>query len=88
MYFSRALNRSLAPPDWVSLNLTMKCNLSCSMCTTCYDQPNELSTQEVKDIIDQTALWGVKVFNPLGGEAFVRKDLEEILRLLHGSYGY
>lgn len=49
------------------------------MCTTCYDQPNELSTQEVKDIIDQTALWGVKVFNPLGGEAFVRKDLEEIL---------
>lgn len=57
----------------------MKCNLACSMCTTCYDQPNELSTQEVKDIIDQTALWGVKVFNPLGGEAFVRKDLEEIL---------
>lgn len=79
MYLSRALNRSLAPPDWVSLNLTMKCNLACSMCTTCYDQPNELSTREVKDIIDQTALWGVKVFNPLGGEAFVRKDLEEIL---------
>ena len=49
------------------------------MCTTCFDQPNELSTREVKDIIDQTAHWGVKVFNPLGGEAFVRRDLEEIL---------
>jgi MoaA/NifB/PqqE/SkfB family radical SAM enzyme len=79
MHLSRALNRSLAPPDWVSLNLTMKCNLACSMCTTCYDQPNELSTREVKDVIDQTALWGVKVFNPLGGEPFVRRDLEEIL---------
>ena len=79
MFFSRALNRSLAPPDWVSLNLTMTCNLACSMCTTCYDQPNELSTREVKDVIDQTALWGVKVFNPLGGEPFVRRDLEEIL---------
>ena len=79
MYLSRALNRSLAPPDWVSVNLTMKCNLACSMCTTCYDQDNELTTREVKNIIDQTALWGVRVFNPLGGEAFVRRDLEEIL---------
>ena len=79
MYLSRRLNRSLAPPDRVSINLTLRCNLRCTMCTTCYDQPNELSTREVKDIIDQTALWGVKVFNPLGGEAFVRRDLEEIL---------
>ena len=79
MYFSRALNRSLAPPDWVSVNLTMKCNLSCVMCTTCYDQANELSLEEVRSIIDQTALWGVEVFNPLGGEPFVRRDLEDIL---------
>ncbi|MCB9761714.1 MAG: radical SAM protein [Alphaproteobacteria bacterium] len=79
MYLSRALNRSLAPPDWVSVNLTLQCNLKCTMCTTCYDVPRELSTAEVKDIIDQTALWGVKVFNPLGGEPFMRGDLEEIL---------
>ena len=79
MYLSRALNTSLAPPDWVSINLTLKCNLKCTMCTTCYDIPQELSTAEVKDIIDQTALWGVKVFNPLGGEPFMRGDLEVIL---------
>ena len=78
MYLSRALNRSLAPPDRVSLNVTLRCNLTCTMCTTCYDAP-ELSTVEVKSIIDQTAAWGVEVFNPLGGEPFMRGDIEEIL---------
>ncbi len=48
------------------------------MCTTCYDAP-EMATSEVLDLIDQAASWGVKVFNPLGGEAFVRADLEDIL---------
>lgn len=78
MWASRAANRSLAPPDWLTVNLTLRCNLSCTMCTTCYDSP-ELSTREVFDLIDQAADWGVKVFNPLGGEPFIRHDLEEIL---------
>ena len=78
MYLSRRLNRSLAPPDRVSLNVTLRCNLKCTMCTTCYDAP-ELSTDEIKGIIDQTAAWGVEVFNPLGGEPFMRHDIEEIL---------
>jgi len=78
MYLSRRLNLSLAPPDRVSVNLTLRCNLRCAMCTTCYDSP-ELSTEEVKAIIDQTAAWGVEVFNPLGGEPFMRADIEELL---------
>lgn len=78
MYLSRRLNRSLAPPDRVSVNVTLRCNLTCTMCTTCYDAP-ELSTEEIKSIIDQTAAWGVEVFNPLGGEPFMRSDIEEIL---------
>jgi len=49
------------------------------MCTTCYDAPDELDTREIKSVIDQTAQWGVKVLNPLGGEPFVRRDLEELL---------
>ncbi len=78
MYWSRRLNRSLAPPDRVSLNVTLRCNLKCTMCTTCYDSP-ELTTDEIKSVIDQTAAWGVEVFNPLGGEPFMRGDIEEIL---------
>jgi MoaA/NifB/PqqE/SkfB family radical SAM enzyme len=78
MYLSRRLNRSLAPPDRVSINLTLRCNLKCTMCTTCYDSP-EMSTSEIKGLIDQIASWGVEVLNPLGGEPFIRTDLEAIL---------
>jgi MoaA/NifB/PqqE/SkfB family radical SAM enzyme len=62
----------------LTVNLTLRCNLACVMCTTCYDSP-ELSREEVLGLIDQASAWGVRVFNPLGGEAFVRKDLEDIL---------
>ena len=78
MHLSRRLNKGWARPDRISLNLTLRCNLTCTMCTTCYDAP-ELSLDEIKDIIDQTSEWGVEVFNPLGGEPFMRSDLEEIL---------
>ena len=78
MWASRASGQGLAPPDWLSVNLTLRCNLRCVMCTTCYDSP-EMSTREVLDLIDQAADWGVGVFNPLGGEPFVRADLEQIL---------
>lgn len=79
MYLSRRTNRSLAPPDWLSLNVTLRCNLRCRMCTTCYDVGDELSTREVMDVMDQAALLGVRVLNLLGGEPFVRADLEDLL---------
>ena len=79
VFLSRGLNKGWSPPDWVSVNLTLKCNLTCSFCKTCYPVRQELSTREIKDIIDQTYLWGVHRFNPIGGEPFVRPDLEEIL---------
>lgn len=78
LYASRAANRGWAPPDWLTINLTLRCNLSCVMCTTCYDAP-ELDLGTIQGLIDQASAWGVRVFNPLGGEAFVRKDLEDIL---------
>lgn len=78
-HLSRRFNRSWTPPDWVSINLTLQCNLHCAMCTTCYDVPKELTRDELFDIIDQVALWGVKILNPLGGEPFIRPDIVEIL---------
>lgn len=78
VWAARALNGSFARPDWVSINLTLRCNLKCTMCTTCYDAP-ELSRGQVFDIIDQVSAWGVKILNPLGGEPFVREDLLDIL---------
>lgn len=79
MWASRRFTRSFAPPDWLTVNLTLRCNLRCVMCTTCYDSP-ELNTREILDLIDQAAAWGVRIFNPLGGEPFIRADLEQILQ--------
>ena len=79
MYVSRTLTTGWAPPDRLSVNLTLRCNLSCTMCTTCYDAP-ELSLDEIKRLIDEAAEWGIEVFNPLGGEPFMRADIEAILR--------
>ncbi len=78
MWASRALVHSLAPPDWLSVNVTLRCNLACVMCTTCYDAP-EMSVAELKRLIDEAADMGVSVYNPLGGEPLVRQDLEEVL---------
>ncbi len=71
-------NRGWAPPDWLTVNVTLRCNLACVMCTTCYDSP-ELTREELYGLIDQASAWGVRVFNPLGGEPFIRKDLEDVL---------
>jgi MoaA/NifB/PqqE/SkfB family radical SAM enzyme len=79
MFLSRRMGLSLAPPDWLSLNLTLRCNLRCRMCTTCFDVVDELSTREVLDVVDQAALMGVRILNPLGGEPLMRPDLERIL---------
>ena len=79
MYLSRRFNTGFAKPDILSVNLTLRCNLTCTMCTTCYDAP-ELSLDEIKSILDQASVWGLKVFNPLGGEPFMRGDVEEILQ--------
>ena len=79
MYVSRTLTTGWAPPDRLSVNLTLRCNLSCTMCTTCYDAP-ELSLDEIKRLIDEASEWGIEVFNPLGGEPFMRADIEAILR--------
>jgi MoaA/NifB/PqqE/SkfB family radical SAM enzyme len=87
-WVSRGLNVGLNRPDWVSVNLTLKCNLACTFCKTCYPVRQELSAREIKDIVDQTWLWGVRRFNPIGGEPFVRPDLEEILEYACGKDFY
>ncbi|MBL7147679.1 MAG: radical SAM protein [Nanoarchaeota archaeon] len=78
-YASRKLNYPLNKPDWVSVNLTLKCNLKCSMCQTCYEVKDELTTEEIKDLMEQVEEWDVKTFNAIGGEPFVRPDIMELL---------
>jgi MoaA/NifB/PqqE/SkfB family radical SAM enzyme len=71
MYLSRRLGRSLAPPDWLSINLTLGCNLHCVVCWTCYPVQNDLSTREILDLArplarDMAAFLGIQGY---GGAA-------------------
>ncbi len=82
-HLARRLNAPLVKPDWVSLMATLRCNLTCTMCRTCYDVGQELDTDQVRGVIDQVADWGVPIFNLLGGEPFLRPDIVPILTHAH-----
>ena len=74
------------PPIHYFMEVTRRCNLRCGMCqfgewlraTPGSDQSaDELSTEEWKAIIDQTARFGLISFT--GGEPWVRDDFRHIL---------
>lgn len=58
----------------------MRCNLACIHCGSRAGdaRPNELSTSEALDLVDQLAEVGITEVTLLGGEAFLRRDWLEI----------
>lgn len=73
-------------PYLVALNLTRRCNLKCAHCYLDAGMrddggPEELSTDEVKDLLDDIAASGDGVMVVLtGGEPLLRRDIEELAR--------
>lgn len=62
-------------------NSTLACNLRCVHCyaKACADPaPNEMTTDEAKNMIDDLAAMGSPVLLFSGGEPFMRKDLFEL----------
>jgi MoaA/NifB/PqqE/SkfB family radical SAM enzyme len=76
---------TLTPPFLVALNLTRRCNLNCAHCyldagTRDSDDSGELTTAEVKDLLDDIAALSdgtMVVFT--GGEPLLRADLTELV---------
>src|SRR5271157_3215534 len=62
---------------------TQACNLRCTYCYQDADKrrPNELTTDEAKALIVQTAESGARTFVFTGGEPFVRRDLLSLAQL-------
>lgn len=68
--------------DILTVSLTKKCNLNCTYCWD-FDQRErmgELTTADIKKILDSAKRLGVRSFNPFGGEPFLRKDAIEIIK--------
>lgn len=66
----------------VTVSMTKRCNLNC---TYCWDHDtreklDEMSTEEILKIIDDSRRLGAKVFNVFGGEPFIRKDTPDIIK--------
>lgn len=71
------------PPRLVAWELTRACNLACRHCradAVTDPDPDELTTDEAKDFIDQLAENGKPILILTGGEPLLRDDVYEIAR--------
>jgi radical SAM protein len=63
--------------------VTQSCDLACKHCRAAAQplaHPDELTTAEGKDLIDQIAAMGVPIFVFTGGDPLKRKDVFELIR--------
>ncbi len=72
-------------PYAVQFELTTECNLKCRHCFMVKNNDVELSTDEIKGIIDQLVEMGTFNLAFTGGEIFTRDDLFDILRYAKGK---
>jgi len=89
---------AVLPPYLVSYAVTRRCNLSCKHCYSDAEKegmPDELSTKEARDLLDELAVWGINLLIFDGGEPLCREDIFDLaayassrgLRVVLGSNG-
>lgn len=69
-------------PLMCTIELTKKCNFNCKHCYQCYKNQSELSTDDIKSIIDILYQEGCLLITLTGGEIFLRKDFIEIYKYI------
>ncbi len=69
----------LGIPLSVQIDLTYRCNERCVHCYLDHDDHGEMSTSEIKNLLDELASAGVFFLTLSGGEILLRKDFFEIL---------
>src|SRR6266480_7026022 len=70
---------ALGVPLSVQLDLTYRCNERCIHCYLDHHDHGEMTTAEIKDLLDQMAEAGVFYLTISGGEILMRRDFFEIL---------
>jgi len=70
---------ALGIPLSVHIDVTYRCNERCVHCYLDHDDKGEMSTAEIKDILDQLVDAGVFFLTFSGGEVFMRRDFLEIV---------
>jgi len=70
---------ALGVPLAVQVDLTYRCNERCVHCYLDHHDHGEMTTAEIKHLLDEMAEAGVFILTLSGGEIFLRKDFFEIL---------
>jgi sulfatase maturation enzyme AslB (radical SAM superfamily) len=70
---------NLGVPLAVHMDVTYRCNERCVHCYLDHDDHGEMTTAEIKDVLDQLAEAGVFFLTFSGGEVFMRRDFFEIV---------
>jgi radical SAM protein with 4Fe4S-binding SPASM domain len=70
---------ALGVPLSVQLDLTYRCNERCVHCYLDHDDHGEMTTAEIKHLLDEMAEAGVFILTLSGGEILMRRDFFEIL---------
>ena len=73
----------IRPPFMVSYSITTKCNLKCKHCySESVDQaaPDELSTAEAFQLMDDLSKWGIGLLVIDGGEPLCREDMLDVVK--------
>lgn len=71
--------RTLNIPLAVQLDVTYRCNERCVHCYLDHDDHGEMTTAEIKHLMDEMVEAGVFILTLSGGEIFFRKDFFELL---------
>lgn len=74
----------LGVPISVHLDVTYRCNERCVHCYLDHEDHGEMTTAEIKDVLDQLADAGVFFLTFSGGEVFLRRDFFDILEHARG----
>jgi AdoMet-dependent heme synthase len=83
-WIQRTVERRL--PWSVHLDLTYRCNERCIHCYLDHEDHGEMSTEEIKNVLEQLAEAGTLFLTLSGGEIFLRADLFDLIgyaRKLH-----
>jgi radical SAM protein with 4Fe4S-binding SPASM domain len=80
---ARAVDRATRP-QYAVWEVTLRCDLACRHCSSRAGRarPDELTTAEALDLVEQLADLGVLEVTLIGGEAYLRDDWLDIIRAI------
>ena len=83
--FNERSRKILPPVKYIVFEVTDACNSRCKHCSIWKFKPskNMLSVEEIRKLLAEDMFSGLKTVLLTGGEAVIRKDIKEIINVIH-----